>query len=187
MISHASSLNLEELMLKIWFSISCIVLLGIVGCTDSKNTMGIVPNLKFQQTTIIPSGLGYDSMVWVDVQFEDGDGDIGLGLSDTLGDFAYGQYDFHNLKVYYLYMENGQWVYPMNPLSATDTITFHERLPVLTPTGKNKAISSDLRLKIPVKPYGFSGDSIKYRLRISDRLKHRSDWVESPLVVVKPQ
>lgn len=149
--------------------------------------MGIVPNLKFQQTTIIPSGFGYDSLVWLDVQFEDGDGDIGLGLTDTLGDFAYGQYDFHNLKVYYLVLDNGNWVYPMNPLSGLDTIVFHERLPILTPSGKNKAIMSDLRLKIPAKPYGFLGDSIKFRLRISDRQKHRSDWIETPLLVVKPQ
>lgn len=148
--------------------------------------MGIVPKLNFNQTTVIPSGFGYDSLVWVDVHFEDGDGDIGLSESDTMGDFAYGKYDFHNLKVYYLHCINGEWIYPMNPLSVADTITFHERLPVLTPTGKSKAIMNDLRLKIPAKPYGYVGDSVKYRIRISDRQKHRSQWVETPLVVVQP-
>jgi hypothetical protein len=160
------------------------VLLG--ACNDSKNTTLSTPQLKILSTTVVPSPMGHDSLVWVDLIFEDQDGDLGLSESDTMGGFAYGKYDFQNLKVYMHYCKDGIWHYALNPITGnTDTITFHERLPRLSAPGKNKKVTGEMRLIIPAKPYGFVTDSVRFTLRISDRMLHRSGWEISPVARLK--
>lgn len=156
------------------------------ACNDGKNTNLSTPQLKILSTTVIPSPAGYDSLVWVDLVFEDDDGDLGLSESDTLDGFAFGRYDFQNLKVYMQYCDNGKWLYAMNPITGnTDTITFHERLPRLSAPGKNKKVTGEMRLIIPAKPYGFVTDSARFVVRISDRMLHRSTWETSPIANLK--
>lgn len=159
---------------------------GLISCNESKNTIHPVPQLKIISTTVIPSPLGIDSLIWVDFTFVDEDGDLGLSESDTVGSFAYGNYDFHNLKVYMQDCRDGAWTYSLNPLTGNiDTIAFHERLPRLSAPGKNKKVSGEMRLIIPAKPYGFVTDSARFLIRISDRALNRSEWGTSATAVLK--
>lgn len=135
---------------------------------------------------MLPAPAGYDSLVYVDFLFEDGDGDIGLSEADTFGGFAFGRYDFHNVKVYMQFLSAGRWEYALNPLTGNrDTIDFHERLPRLVNSEKQKAVSGEMRLNIPAKPYGFRADSLRFIIRISDRALNRSPWDTSQTVFLK--
>lgn len=115
------------------------------------------------------------------ISFTDGDGDIGLGQGDTLGDFAPGQLYFHNLFVDYYNWENGTWV------KQDFTLPLYYRIPVITPTGQNKALEGDIA--VALKPYpvlpGSEGDSIRLNVRMADRAKHMSNEVESGVIVVQ--
>ena len=54
-----------------------LVLISVVGfmaaCTDDKNTASIVPEIAIRGEYLFNSGYGYDSFVWVDIEFKDGD------------------------------------------------------------------------------------------------------------------
>ncbi|HEX2616533.1 MAG TPA: hypothetical protein VHL57_03270, partial [Flavobacteriales bacterium] len=115
------------------------------------------------------------------ISFTDGDGDIGLDQSDTLGDFAPGHLFFHNLFVDYYQWQNGAWVLQ------DFTLPLYYRIPVITPTGQNKALEGDIA--VALKPYpvlpGSEGDSIRLNVRIADRALHMSNEVESGTIVVQ--
>lgn len=132
------------------------------------------------------TGYGPDSFVYIRLSYTDGDGDLGLNEDDTTGAFGYGQPDFYNLQVLMYEKKNGAWIRPMNPLAPVpDTIQFSERIPRITPTGRYKWISGNLELNIPAAPYSLKPDTVKYRIRLTDRMLHRSDWIETPVVIFK--
>ena len=161
-------------------------MLGMLSCEGNKNTTHTAPQLKILSTTVIPAPQGFDSLIWVDIAFEDEDGDLGLTDADTLGSFAFGKYDFFNLKVYMQYCDFGMWNYALNPLAGNgDSITFHERFPSLTPLGRNKKVIGDLRLTIPAQPYGFVADSVRFLIQLSDRSKKRSNWDTTSTIFLK--
>lgn len=170
-----------------WLGLSIVAIFLVLGsCKDNKNTTLTAPTLKIISTTVIPAPQGFDSLIWVDISFEDEDGDLGLTEADTLGSFAFGKYDFYNLRVYMQHCEMGIWEYALNPISGNgDSIAFHERFPSLTPPGKKKKVLGDLRLNIPAKPYGFASDSVRFRIQLSDRAKNRTDWKTTPTISLK--
>ena len=88
----------------------------IAACSDDKNTTSNVPAIEIKGEYLFNSGYGYDSFVWVDIAFTDGDGDIGLNESDTFGDFGYGKSNFYNFKCWYFEKKGGKWVKVLNPL-----------------------------------------------------------------------
>ncbi|MFT3884108.1 MAG: hypothetical protein QM724_01380 [Flavobacteriales bacterium] len=115
------------------------------------------------------------------ISFTDGDGDIGLAQGDTLGNFAPGSQWYHNLFVDYYAREHGTWVLQ------DFTLPLYYRIPVITPTGQNKALEGDIA--VALKPYpvlpGTEGDSIRLNVRLADRALHMSNEVETGIVVVQ--
>ncbi len=115
------------------------------------------------------------------VKFTDGDGDIGLGQGDTTGSFAPGQTYYHNFFVEYSKRENGVWSAPF-----VFALPLYYRVPVVTPTGQNKALEGEIA--VALKPYptlpGTSGDTIRYSVKLVDRALHESNLVYTDAVVV---
>jgi len=115
------------------------------------------------------------------VKFTDGDGDIGLGQGDTTGAFAPGQTYYHNFFVEYYTLENDVWSPPF-----VFALPLYYRVPVVTPTGQNKALEGEIA--VALKPYptlpGTSGDTIRYSVKLVDRALHESNLVYTEAVVV---
>lgn len=179
-------MNLESLkILSSIFVIGFAIVVSLLSCSDSKNTTSIAPELSILGEYLYDSGNGYDSFILVDLEYSDGDGDIGLSESDTLGEFAYRKSNFYNLYCWYLEKKNGRWVQPMNPLSVKDTLNLHERLPNLTPSGRNKSIHGTINFNISARPNQYRGDTVKFRFQLVDRALHRSKMVETKIFTLK--
>lgn len=126
---------------------------------------------------------GRDSAVVIEIDYTDGDGDIGLEPSDSLAPFQFGGPYFYNLQITVWEVDNGISK-PLLIPSSTDTINFNDRIKTLTPSGKNKAIYGTIKLNLNAKPYfSLSPDSMFYKIRITDRKLHRSNEISTP---VKP-
>lgn len=118
------------------------------------------------------------------IQYADGDGNIGLTDADTFPPFQFeGEY-FNNLWVLVESKENGVWKTLINPLTL-DTLNFNERLPNITPTGKNKWVQGQINLMVPAAPFTLTPDSVRYRITLIDRTLNRSQEAISETVVLK--
>lgn len=151
------------------------------ACSDDGNKFPDEPRLEYLrfQKSLTPDGR--DSSVFFSFRYTDGDGDIGLSESDTLPPFQFGSANFYNFLVQYFEWDNGVARPRIDPLTQ-DTLSFHLRLPVLTPSGTNKQIEGELKVEIPARPSGFAPDSILIRCRLSDRALRNSAFVSSPVV-----
>ena len=142
--------------------------------------------MEIKGAYVYNNGSGKDSFILLELFYRDGDGDIGLGESDTFA--PYGQNDayFYNLLVWMYEKRNGVWVKPLNPLSPdNDTLNFHERLPNLTPSGRTKWIEGTLNVRIPAEPYSLTPDTIKIQVQLIDRSLQRSQSVETEEIILK--
>lgn len=114
------------------------------------------------------------------VSFTDGDGDIGLNQSDTLAPYNPGGAWYYNFFVDYYKKVNGAWV------KQVFTLPLYYRIPVITPTGQNKALQGDIAVDIAqqVLPQ-VPGDTVRFGIHIADRALHESNTVFSDAIVVQ--
>ncbi|MSP57686.1 MAG: hypothetical protein EXR17_02370 [Flavobacteriaceae bacterium] len=160
----------------------------MVACEKDKNTISFLPKIDFLGIYQIGSGFGYDSIVRIDVKYGDGDGDIGLDSNYNFYPFGIKDPAYFNLLIYYQHKKGGIWTYPINPLLIPpDTLVLHQRIPVITPSGRSKAIQGEISIALPARPFSYRGDSVRYRIQLIDRALHRSDiiltqsiWLEHP-------
>lgn len=161
------------------------MLLILCQCQKSKNSYSATPWLKISELSITQNDSGKDSFITIKMKYHDGDGDVGLGDNDTVTPFNYGSRYFYNLLVDYYIMKNGQWIKPLNPLAPTDTIVFHERLPNITPTGRQKWIEGDLSLRLPANPFSLKPDTVRYELQLVDRSLKKSEILKTQTLTLK--
>jgi len=118
------------------------------------------------------------------ISFVDGDGDIGLQESDTIGDFHSSQKYHHNLFVEYYEKHNANgWQIGKNLLG--DDIVFKYRIPYLTPNGRNKALKGEIKVTIEpsyFNPLSSDSDTVKFKIYLVDRSFTESNVVESNVV-----
>ncbi len=116
------------------------------------------------------------------VSFTDGDGNVGLAEGDTMNEFSPGNKYHHNYFVEYWEKVDGVGWQRGKDINGDD-ISFLYRIPVLTPTGKNKALKGNISVTIepsyynPISP---DSDTIKYIITLVDRDFNESNTVESP-------
>ncbi len=125
---------------------------------------------------------GKDSSVIIELEYTDGDGDIGLEPADTLAPFNWGSKYFYNLYVNVYKVENGISSPILIPAS-TDTVQYNDRILNLTPTGKHKSIYGTIKLNIKALPYpGITPDSMYYTIQIADRSLHLSNVIQTQVM-----
>lgn len=152
------------------------------SCKKDDNTINAVPELQFESVSIEQNELGLDSTVFVKISYTDADGDIGYTDADTLFPFAFGDPFFYNLTVNFRYIEDGIEKPYILPFS-TDTLSFSERLPNITPTGKSKSVKGTVTLKLRASPFpGFKPDSVYYSISLTDRALNRSNLLKTPTI-----
>lgn len=114
------------------------------------------------------------------VAFTDGDGDIGLDQGDTLAPYNPGSFWYHNFFVDYYRRQNGEWELQQF------TLPLYYRIPVITPTGQNKALQGDISVKIsPQVLPQVPGDTVRFGVRIADRALHVSNTAYTDAIVVQ--
>ena len=138
----------------------------------------------------IETGVTYRGVLIID--YQDGNGDIGLMPGDTFPPFNYGSDYYYNLVIKYFELQNGEWeevhlVYEDVQNQTYDTLTFSARMPVLTPKSGSQSISGFIQdtlfLYNPLSEKEY--DTIKFSVYIIDRALNESNIVETPAIIVK--
>lgn len=130
-----------------------------------------------------PNDLGKDTLIKIFLNYTDGDGDLGLRDSDTFPPYQFDGLYFYNLWVKMESLENGTWKSLINPFTL-DTLNFNERLPYITPTGKNKWVQGNIELLIPASPFTLKPDSVRFKVILVDRsLKASKEAVSETLIL----
>lgn len=126
-----------------------------------------------------------DSIIELLIYFEDGDGDIGLSEADTTPPFNFGSPFFHNLPIKYLVDDGGDFKELINPTNGNPYGNNHQRVPVLTPAGKNKTISGTINVKLAANPLNTKPQRVKFEIRLMDRQLNMSNTITTePLSLV---
>ncbi len=139
----------------------------------------IEPHIEFVNFIKLVSDAGIEDKGVLTFSFTDGDGDIGLSAADTFPPFhSEGDY-YYNLYIFYKEMQNG--VLTLIDLPQP----FHTRLPVITPSGRNKAIKGEMEIKLDIYNPISTFDTICFEFYIVDRALHVSNTISTPLIVVQ--
>ncbi|MCL9980470.1 MAG: hypothetical protein NBV77_03395 [Bacteroidia bacterium] len=164
-----------------------VLALQIFACSDDKGTTNQAPKLSLLDFEVVRNELkNYDSLLLLKVRYVDENGDLGLKESDTFGSFKYGEPHFNNLLCYWYVKKAGNWVRPLNPFSnPIDSLNFNERLPYLTPEGRNKRLEGEITLRIPARPLGLKYDTVKMQVWMLDRSLNKSNTIETKEFYIK--
>lgn len=111
------------------------------------------------------------------VKFTDGDGDIGLDDSYNYPPYDSASAYYTNLRIAFQLKDNGAWI------DAEQRYDY--RLPVITPTGQNKALNGEIDVTIypfpppldPNQPQITHGDTVRATVKLIDRALHDSNVI----------
>jgi hypothetical protein len=146
-----------------------LVMTVLLGSCLKKETFPPEPSIKIKRLVTHP-----DSAKLV-LSFQDGDGDIGLGQSDTAGDFRYNCF----IDVYWKRNNNWELIEFFIP--------YYYRIPILS-RNRERAIQGDIIIDLIDFPpdLGTTGtDTLKISVFIKDKALNKSNVVESdPFIVV---
>ena len=122
--------------------------------------------------------LGKDSVIQLNINYSDADGDIGLSDSDTFPPFNFSSEFYHNLPIKFLVKDSsGDFNELINPSSNELYGNQHERIPNLTPPGKYKSISGVLSVNLASNPLFTEPQSVKLEISLMDRALNMSNTV----------
>lgn len=166
-----------------------LILLALLFMTSCKRYEDYPPepSIEYLDMTLLRDEQGIDQRGVLKFSFSDGDGNIGLYDSDTLPPYDY------NLFVKYFEKQNGTFreifLITENYINDTtieyDTASFNGRIPILTPAGKNKAISGEIEDTLFVNNPLSAFDTIMFEVYIQDRDLNKSNTIQTPPIVIK--
>ncbi len=160
--------------MRITFGVLALLAGALVGCQPEAE-FPIEPALAFKAFT------QHGDSASLVVAFTDGDGDIGLDDSYDYPPFDTLPY-YYNLFIEYYRLIDGDW--EDEPVSFA--IPIYYRVPVVTPTGQNKALEGEVAVALgwPVIP-GTEGDTVRLSAQLVDRALHLSNVVLTDPIVIQ--
>jgi len=163
------------------------------------------PIIAFTRFTTEKDAQGLDREGHIYFSFTDGDGDIGLRPGDTLAPYdTCSKYQF-NFFMKIFERKNGvfrQFVFRKNfaPCMNVDLYnicntnfsymldsTYNAIIKDITPEGKSKSLSGDVKMDLPFLIPCVTMDTIKFQIYIVDRALHESNVIESPEYIISTQ
>jgi len=154
---------------------SVILILTMFSC-DKPKTYSPIPEITHKSTDFIIGKDTLDNEVYkitVRFSFVDGDGDLGLSPSDTLGDFAPGKEFYYNLK--FSFYEKKEGVFEIN-----NKIKPYYRFQSISKTQTtNKVLKGDMLVEIELSTLSNYSDSSKFEFFINDRALNQSNIEET--------
>lgn len=156
------------------FAVITFSLALFFSACQKKSTAPIIPAITFKDFIITDT-----ANATLEVNFTDGDGDIGYSSQD-----ASAPPNFWIRYLYYNYTDK-QYEGVYNPLdtSTFDSVYFVYNIPDLTPKGKNKSLTGIIKVAMSpvwyIDAYTSHTDSnhIEYQVWLFDRAGHKSNVV----------
>lgn len=152
------------------------------SCKDDEAQKNQVPPViwyKGYETIASKTGNG-DSLLIIKIGYKDENGDIGLLPDDTLPPFNEGIYRY-NLLIDLFDADNGgedTIKYPGTPFNQV----FHQRIPDLRPTGRNKYIEGDISVNFDASSLTMYPSKLKVYLQMIDRHQNLSDKLDGGFI-----
>lgn len=163
---------------RLYFFLSALIILLFSSCLK-REEYPIEPHIEYINFVKYSNQAGIEDKGTLIFSFTDGDGDIGLTAGDTLAPFnKEGDY-YYNLYIFYNELQNGV----LTPIDLP--LPFHTRLPVITPSGNNKAIKGEMEVKLDIYNPLSTFDTISFDFYLIDRALHKSNMISTPLIVVQ--
>ena len=157
--------------LTVYISFMVVLSIGFFSCKKPQDYSSI-PEIKHISSSFSIKKDTLDNEIYkvsVRFSFVDGDGDLGLSPSDTLGDFAPGKKFYYNLKFSFLEKING--VYVLN-----ENIKPYYRFQNISKSQTtNKVLKGDMIVDIDLSTTVNYADTSKFRFYIYDRALHQSN------------
>lgn len=154
----------------------------IVSCKNEEIGLSTTPKIEFSSIHLIKSSSNKDSIIEIEITFEDGNGDVGLSESDTASPFNFGSPYYHNLPIKFLVNDGSTFKELINPFTNQPYGNEHERVPVLNLSSSPKAISGSLLISLPANPVQTDPAEAKFEIRLIDRELNISNTVTTPSV-----
>ncbi len=156
------------------------------GCQPEAVSFSNIPEIELRSVTQVKDVDGKDSVITLELKYQDGDGDIGLTEADTAAPFNFGSPFYHNLPVTYMVENsNGEYEELLKPGTDIPYGNQHERIPNLTPPGKYKAIEGVLEIDLLANPENTRPKRLKLEIKMMDRSLNISNTLKTPLIELK--
>lgn len=156
-----------------------------MACGPDDQGISEVPNIEFNKMEIEKGVGNKDSIVHITYYFTDGDGNIGLGVNDTLPPFDFGNEYWQNSPVKIFHKVNDDFVELINPITNEPFDFPIERIPPISPEGKNKTITGYITVHIPANPLNTKPQEVRYELKLIDRALNESNTILTPSVTLE--
>jgi hypothetical protein len=154
------------------------------SCSDESSKDGIIPSIGLAEIEKIKDIQGRDSLLILSISYVDADGDIGLESFDTLPPFNPGGPFQYNFLIDIKELKNGNQK-PITQPGSSDPENFNQRIPNLTPTGRNRHIEGEISVRLDATPNYLYPDTLVCSLQLIDRSFHESNVVETGIIVLK--
>jgi hypothetical protein len=158
--------------------IALFLIASVLSSCVKHESYPIEPVIKYESFGVMADVNQRDSLGQLTISYTDGDGDIGLYDYDTIEPYKY------NFFLKFFSMKNNQLV---ELIPVDSSLGFNARIPILTPTGKNKNIKGDISLNLDLfyaRNY-LESDTIAFEVYIKDRALHNSNVIQTPLFVIR--
>jgi len=178
---------------SIWIFVVAIA--GVLSSCKEREIYPSIPSIQYKSHYFQrdPTGFGFgsDTLLAIVFSYRDGDGDIGLGESDTFPPYDRQPDQFqqitnpfyYNIFIEYLEVKGGKLV-PFIIPNTTDTFGVSARVGSLTPDGKFKAIRGEIDYRFLPPLFQERADSVVLRIKLVDRALNVSNVAESPVIVI---
>jgi len=167
----------------------CVGLFAFFQACVPRPTFPFVPNIKFEsisKVTIRSATDPKDSII-VAIRFEDGNGDLGLGPTDTLPPYQTLNADrtpnefFFNYYVRMFRKNRGRY----EEVVFTG-LTLNGRFPLLNTSRQNRPLQGVIRRGIEIRTaaYPFVNDTVRFEIQIADRALNKSNIIRTDSIVI---
>lgn len=147
-------------------------LLFLFSCVKEKH-YPVEPQIEYIGYYVMKDANNLDSLGKIAFSYTDGDGDLGLNPSDSIGEYRFNFFlDIYQVK-------NGA----EEKISLPDSnVNFNGRLPNLTPDGVNKSISGTIERTLELYWLRLANisDTIFFKFYVKDRALNSSNVIQTP-------
>lgn len=161
-----------KLFAKISLFLTLLSTLWLSGCIKEEQ-YPLEPHIDFLGFGTLPGTDGLDSIAQLNISYTDGDGNIGLYEKDSIEPYKYNYY----IKLQQL----------INNVLVVDTLSeFNNRIPILTPTNRNKNIRGTIttNLDMYITRNFLKSDTIAFQMYLLDRDLNKSNVLQTPMYLI---
>lgn len=169
------------MQLKLPFFVFLFCALSLLVSCEKPAKYPVKPEISFVRLSKIDNGTGIDDKATLVIHFQDGDGDIGLNVTDIHSPYDTTSVYYYNFFIDYYKKINGEF-----QKIEFEGVTFNQRIPRLS-NSVPESIEGEISIDLNINDYSPNSpsDTIMFKCHIVDRALHESNEIETTPLIVK--